>query len=134
MKYFELEPLPYSDHALEPVIGRETLTSLYTDVYSHSVSQLNQLVEDYPDLRFGHIDCLLGGLSHVPQEIRQDIQRYGRAYKNVTLFLHTLTSPNTHTINGCYYFYKRTNQSDYEHANCNLRHQSMGLHVRPFQP
>lgn len=100
MKYFELEPLPYSDHALEPVIGRETLTSLYTDVYSHSVSQLNQLVEDYPDLRFGHIDCLLGGLSHVPQEIRQDIQRYGGAYKNVTLFLHTLTSPNTNTING----------------------------------
>ncbi len=73
---------------------------MYTDVYSHSVSQLNELVEDFPDLRFGHIDCLLGGLSHVPQEIRQDIQFYGGAYKNLTLFLHILASPNTSTING----------------------------------
>ena len=69
-------------------------------MYSHAISSLNELVEECPDLRFGHIDCLLGGLSHVPQEIRQDIQRYGGAYKNVTLFLHTLTSPNTSTING----------------------------------
>ncbi len=100
MKFFELEPLPYSDYALEPVIGRETLTSLYTDVYSHSVSKLNELVEEFSDLRFGHIDCLLGGLSHVPQEIRQDIQIYGGTYKNLTLFLPTLTTPNTSTING----------------------------------
>lgn len=100
MKYFELEPLPYSDRSLEPIIDREILTSLYTNVYSHAISQLNELVEDFPDLRFGHIDCLLGGLSHVPQEIRQDIQVYGGTYKNLTLFLHTLTSPNTSTIDG----------------------------------
>ena len=53
MKYFELEPLPYSDRALEPIINRELLTSLYTNVYSHAISQLNELVEDFPDLRFG---------------------------------------------------------------------------------
>ena len=100
MKYFELEALPYPDHTLEPIISRETLTFLYTQVYSHAISSLNELVEECPDLRFGHIDCLLGGLSHVPQEIRQDIQCYGGAYKNLTLFLHTLTSPNTSTING----------------------------------
>ncbi len=100
MKYFELEPLPYSDHALEPIIDRETLTSLYTNVYSYSVSRLNERVEDFPDLRFGHIDCLLAGLSHVPQEIREDIQVYGGTYKNLTLFLHTLTKPNTSTIDG----------------------------------
>ena len=73
---------------------------MYTDVYSYAVSQLNELVEEFPDLRFGHIDCLLGGLSHVPQEIRQDIQIYGGTYKNLTLFLHILTSPNTSTLNG----------------------------------
>lgn len=98
MKYFELEPLPYSDQALEPIISRETLTSLYTNVYRQSVTTLNELLETHPDLRFGHIDCLLGGLSHVPQEIRQDIRNYGGAYKNLTLFLHTLTSPNTSSI------------------------------------
>lgn len=100
MKYFELEPLPYSDQALEPIISRETLTSLYTNVYSHAVTTLNRLSEEYPDLRFGHVDCLLGGLSHVPQEIRPDIRNYGGAYKNLTLFLHTLTSPTTSTISG----------------------------------
>ena len=100
MKYFELEPLPYSDQALEPIINRETLTSLYTNVYSHAVTTLNGLSEEYPDLRFGHIDCLLGGLSHVPQEIRPDIRNYGGAYKNLTLFLHTLASPTTSTISG----------------------------------
>ena len=100
MKYFELEPLPYSEQALEPIISREILTSLYTNVYSQSVTTLNELLEEYPDLRFGHIDCLLAGLSHVPQEIRQDIRNYGGAYKNLTLFLHTLTSPNTSTLSG----------------------------------
>ena len=100
MKYFELEPLPYSDQALEPIISRETLSSLYTNVYSQSVTTLNELLEDYPDLRFGHIDCLLAGLSHVPKEIREDIRHYGGAYKNLTLFLHTLTSPNTSTPGG----------------------------------
>ena len=100
MKYFELEPLPYSDQALEPIISRETLTSLYTNVYSQAVTTLNGLSEEYPDLRFGHIDCLLAGLSHVPQEIRPDIRNYGGAYKNLTLFLHTLTSPTTSTISG----------------------------------
>ena len=58
MKYFELEALPYPDHALEPIISRETLTFLYTQVYSHAISSLNELVEECPDLRFGHIDCL----------------------------------------------------------------------------
>lgn len=100
MKYFELEPLPYSDEALEPIISRETLASLYTNVYSQAVTTLNGLSEEYPDLRFGHIDCLLAGLSHVPQEIRPDIRNYGGAYKNLTLFLHTLTSPTTSTISG----------------------------------
>ena len=100
MKYFELEPLPYSDQALEPIISRETLTSLYTNVYSQAVTTLNRLSEEYPDLRFGHIDCLLAGLSHVPQEIRQDIRNYGGAYKNLTLFIHTLTSPNTSAPSG----------------------------------
>ena len=30
MKYFELEALPYPDHALEPIISRETVTFLFS--------------------------------------------------------------------------------------------------------
>ena len=82
MKYFEVPLLPYSYDFLEPVIDCTSLEVQYEKFHKAYTNKLNHALEHHPDLRYGHIDCLLGALSHVPKEIRQDVRQYGGAYKN----------------------------------------------------
>ena len=100
MKYFEVPPLPYSYDFLEPVIDCTSLEVQYEKFHKAYTNKLNHALEHHPDLRYGHIDCLLGALSHVPKEIRQDVRQYGGAYKNYNLFWDILTKPNTSKYEG----------------------------------
>ena len=100
MKKFELQPLPYAYDFLEPVIDAKTMEIHHDKHHAAYVNNLNAAIEKYPDLKFGCVDCLLGAIDNVPQDIRQAVINNGGGHKNHTLFWEIMTKPDTSKLEG----------------------------------
>lgn len=100
MKKFELAPLPYSYDFLEPVIDAKTMEIHHDKHHQTYVNNLNAAIEKYPDLKFGCVDCLLGGIDSVPADIRQAVINNGGGHANHSLFWSIMTKPDTSKLEG----------------------------------
>ena len=86
MKPFELAPLPYAYDYLEPVIDAETMKLHHDKHHQAYVNNLNAAIAKHPDLPYGCVDCILGDIANVPEDIRQAVINNGGGHKNHTMF------------------------------------------------
>lgn len=100
MKPFELAPLPYAYDYLEPVIDAETMKLHHDKHHQAYVNNLNAAIAKYPDLPYGCVDCILGDIANVPEDIRQAVINNGGGHKNHTMFWDIMTKPDTSKLQG----------------------------------
>ena len=100
MKPFELAPLPYAYDYLEPVIDAETMKLHHDKHHQAYVNNLNAAIAKYPDLAYGCVDCILGDIANVPEDIRQAVINNGGGHKNHTMFWDIMTKPDTSKLQG----------------------------------
>ena len=86
MKPFELAPLPYAYDYLEPVIDAETMKLHHDKHHQAYVNNLNAAIAKYPDLAYGCVDCILGDIANVPEDIRQAVINNGGVIKTTLCF------------------------------------------------
>ena len=100
MKPFELAPLPYAYDYLEPVIDAETMKLHHDKHHQAYVNNLNDAIAKYPNLAYGCVDCILGDIANVPEDIRQAVINNGGGHKNHTMFWEVMTKPDTSKLEG----------------------------------
>jgi len=89
---FELEKLPYSVDALEPVMDRLTVEIHYLKHHQAYLNNLNTALLKYPDIETD-IVSLLKQIESLPADIQSAVKNNGGGYYNHTLFW-SLLSPN----------------------------------------
>jgi Fe-Mn family superoxide dismutase len=83
---FELPPLPYEYHALEPHIDAETM-KIHHDLHHKAyVDNLNAALMGQPDLQKLSLEEILRNIDKVPADIRQKVINNGGGHANHTLF------------------------------------------------
>jgi len=92
---FELAPLPYAFHALEPVIDADTMRLHHGKHHANYVANLNAALERAPGLRGIPLEKLLADLAAVPEDIRTAVRNHGGGHANHTLFWQCLTPGGT---------------------------------------
>ena len=100
MKPFELAPLPYAYDYLEPVIDAETMKLHHDKHHQAYVNNLNAAIAKYPDLAYGCVDCILGDIANVPDDIRQAVINNGGGHHNHSLFWQSLTKADSSEFAG----------------------------------
>lgn len=91
---FSLPDLPYSSDALEPHIDRRTMEIHHGKHHNGYVTNLNNALEDAPELQGRSLEELLA--SHcavVPEKIRRAVRNNGGGHANHSLFW-TIMSPD----------------------------------------
>jgi superoxide dismutase, Fe-Mn family len=83
---FSLPDLPYSPDALEPHIDAETMRIHHGRHHAAYVDELNDALENRPDLAKLPIEELLRKLDALPREIRTTVRNNGGGHYNHALF------------------------------------------------
>lgn len=89
---YQLPPLPYPASALEPNIDERTMTIHHDRHHQGYVNNLNEALQDYPDLRPMPLDELLADPAQIPEEIRTKVINNGGGHLNHSIFW-TVMSP-----------------------------------------
>lgn len=87
---FELEKLPYSYDALEPVIDALTVEIHYSKHHNAYVTNLNAALEKYPDIDYT-LEELLKNIKTLPQDIQTAVRNNGGGHYNHTHYWNVLT-------------------------------------------
>ncbi len=87
---YKLPNLTYAYNALEPVIDAKTMEIHHTKHHNAYVTNLNQALTKYPDLKLS-LDEMLFDLNKVPEDIRGAVRNNGGGHYNHTLFWEILT-------------------------------------------
>ena len=82
---FEVPPLPYGYDALEPHID-ETMQIHHDKHHAAYVNNLNNALENYPDLQSKSVEDLIANLNSVPEAIRTAVRNNGGGHVNHTMF------------------------------------------------
>nr|WP_240519017.1 superoxide dismutase [Leptolyngbya sp. BC1307] len=82
----ELPPLPYDYAALEAAIDAETMRLHHDEHHAAYVNNLNEALEDYPDLQGQSVEALLSDLDAIPEDIRTTVRNNGGGHLNHTIF------------------------------------------------
>ncbi|MBP5971927.1 superoxide dismutase [Brasilonema sp. CT11] len=90
---FELQPLPYSENALEPYIDAQTMGIHHGFHHGGYVKNLNTALEKHPDLQNQTIDDLIRNLSTLPEGVRNAVRNNGGGHFNHSIFW-TIMGPN----------------------------------------
>ncbi|MFV0470748.1 MAG: superoxide dismutase [Paludibacteraceae bacterium] len=85
-------PLPYTYGALEPYIDSVTMRIHYTAHHAAYVKNLNQAIENYPDLQKKELATLLKEINSLPADIQTAVRNNGGGHYNHSLFW-TLLAP-----------------------------------------
>jgi superoxide dismutase, Fe-Mn family len=83
---YELPPLPYEYNALEPTIDEETMHLHHEKHHNTYVTNLNNALENHPDVDPGNIEELLANINDVPEDIRRAVRNNGGGHSNHTMF------------------------------------------------
>mgnify|MGYP002712397054 CR=1 FL=1 len=79
---FELQPLPYSENALEPYIDAQTMQIHHDLHHGGYVKNLNTALEKHPDLQNQTIDDLIRNLNTLPEGVRNAVRNNGGGHFN----------------------------------------------------
>lgn len=93
---FELEKLPYTLNALEPVMDSLTVEIHYSKHHQAYLNNLNTALSKYPDIETDIVSLLKHNES-LPADIQQTVKNNGGGYYNHSLFW-SLLSPNKNQI------------------------------------
>ncbi|MBW4435240.1 MAG: superoxide dismutase [Pelatocladus maniniholoensis HA4357-MV3] len=93
MKAFQLQPLPYSENALEPYIDAQTMRIHHDFHHGGYVNNLNAALEKYPELHNQTIDDLIRNLNTLPEDVRNAVRNHGGGHFNHSIFW-TVMGPN----------------------------------------
>ncbi len=83
---YELPPLPYPNNALEPHIDAMTMEIHHDRHHNTYVTNLNNALQDHPDLASMPIEELMRNLDRVPEAARTAVRNNGGGHANHTLF------------------------------------------------
>jgi Fe-Mn family superoxide dismutase len=86
MKSHILEPLPYAYDALEPYIDQLTMRIHHDKHHQAYVDNLNQALEEHPQLQEAEVEDLLRDLELVPTAIRDAVRNQGGGHANHRFF------------------------------------------------
>lgn len=92
---FSLQPLPYSFHALQPFLNRETVCNHYEHHHRNYVNRLNQLLLPYPSFHSWTLEQLLTESAQLPAEIRSGVLNNAGGVYNHNLYWNSMT-PHGH--------------------------------------
>jgi len=82
----ELPSLPYDYAALEPYIDAETMRLHHDNHHATYVDNLNEALQQYPELQDRSVEALLRDLDSVPEDVRTSVRNNGGGHLNHTLF------------------------------------------------
>ncbi|MBD2258783.1 superoxide dismutase [Pseudanabaena sp. FACHB-2040] len=82
----ELPPLPYDYGALEAAIDAETMRLHHDRHHAAYVNNLNEALQDYPDLQGRSVESLLRDLDNLPDDIQTTVRNNGGGHLNHTIF------------------------------------------------
>lgn len=83
---FQLPPLPYAYNALEPYIDEQTMQFHHDKHHATYVTNLNEAIAKYPQLKGKSAEDLIRNLNTVPPDIRLTIRNNGGGHVNHTMF------------------------------------------------
>ncbi|WP_016872332.1 superoxide dismutase [Chlorogloeopsis fritschii PCC 9212] len=82
----QLPPLPYPYNALEKAIDAETMKLHHDRHHATYVENLNNALNQYPQLQDRSVEALLRDLNSVPEDIRTTVRNNGGGHLNHTIF------------------------------------------------
>jgi superoxide dismutase, Fe-Mn family len=88
---FTLPPLGYAYEALEPHIDTATMNFHHKNHHNAFITNLNGLVEKYPDLKTKSIEEILTNLAAVPEAVRMPVRNNLGGHFNHTFFWDLMT-------------------------------------------
>lgn len=88
-------PLPYTYDALEPYINIQTLYLHHDRILQRYVTNLNNLLKDYPELQTLSLEELLSNPENLPPEIRQFVIDSAGGIYNHIIYFYGMTNPST---------------------------------------
>jgi Fe-Mn family superoxide dismutase len=83
---FEVPPLPYAYEALEPTIDSETMHLHHDKHHQAYVTNLNNALQNHPELQNKSAEDLISDLNSVPEDIRTAVRNNGGGHVNHTMF------------------------------------------------
>lgn len=83
---FELTPLPYDYHALEPYINEQTMQIHHDKLLQAYVDKLNAALANNCGLQKTSLENMLKNLHRMPPKIRKPIQKFGGGVYNHNFF------------------------------------------------
>ena len=83
---YELPPQPYPEDALEPHIDAQTMQIHHDRHHGTYVTNLNNALQNQPDLANMSIEELMRNLDSVPDDIRTAVRNNGGGHANHSLF------------------------------------------------
>jgi Fe-Mn family superoxide dismutase len=83
---FEVPPLPYAYEALEPTIDSETMHLHHDKHHQAYVTNLNNALQNHPELQSKSGEDLVRDLNSVPEDIRTAVRNNGGGHVNHTMF------------------------------------------------
>ncbi|MBW4644975.1 MAG: superoxide dismutase [Goleter apudmare HA4340-LM2] len=82
----KLPPLPYDYGALDKAIDAETMKLHHDEHHASYVNNLNNALQQYPNLQRRSVEALLRDLNNVPENIRSKVRNNGGGHLNHTMF------------------------------------------------
>src|SRR5574341_1181997 len=82
----EVPPLPYGYNALEPHIDEQTMRIHHDKHHAAYVTNLNNALQNQPNLQNKNVEELLRDLNSVPEDIRTAVRNNGGGHANHTMF------------------------------------------------
>lgn len=87
----QLPPLPYDYAALEPNIDAQTMKLHHDNHHAAYVENLNEALQNNPNLQNRSVESLLQDLNSVPEAIRTTVRNNGGGHLNHTMFWQIMT-------------------------------------------
>lgn len=86
MPKYEVPPLPYPSHALEPYIDAQTMEIHHDRHHAAYVNNANAALDKHPELANMTVEELLGKIHTVPEDVRTALRNNAGGHANHTLF------------------------------------------------
>jgi superoxide dismutase, Fe-Mn family len=83
---YSLPPLPYAFNALEPNIDEQTMQIHHGRHHQTYITNVNNALQNHPDLAALSVEDLIKDLSRVPEAIRTAVRNNGGGHANHSLF------------------------------------------------
>lgn len=97
---YTLEPLPYAEDALEPIIDAATMGIHHGKHHKAYVDNLNKAVAPHEKLHKKTVEELIADINFLPEDIRKAVENNGGGHWNHTFFWKLMAKPGAPGVGG----------------------------------